>query len=156
VRSADALAVVSPTPAEAVAAQPILSAGRGTQGVRWSDATPQSRHLRDGVNVLGCTIRHYPTPQSSRRGYKLLLNPSQAASQQLKWKLKGRWRTPVRSPPVALIKALKPVIRGWRPDFRIGVAKAVFTAWDRCMDERAPRYRNRRHPRKSGWWRTPK
>ena len=48
----------------------------------------------------------------------------------------------------------KPVIRGWSNYFRIGVAKEVFIDLDNFMYWRAQRYMKRRHPTKSGWWRT--
>jgi len=51
---------------------------------------------------------------------------------------------------------MNPVIRGWSNDFRIGVAKAIFTDLDRFMYYRAQRYMKRRHPRKSGRWRRQK
>jgi RNA-directed DNA polymerase len=154
--SPDWHAVFSPTQEAAGEAQSILSAWLGTRGVRWSDAKTQLRHLRKGCNVVGCSIRHYPPPQSSRRGYKLLITPSPASIQQMKGKRKGLWRTHVGSPTVALITAMNPVIRGWSHSFRIGVSKEVCTALDRFMYERAPRYMKRRHPRTSGWWRTQK
>ena len=74
----------------------------------------------------------------------------------MKRKLKGLWRKHVGSPTVALINAMNPVIRGWSNYFRTGVAKEVFTDLDRFMYTRAQRYMKRRHPRKSGWWRTEK
>lgn len=155
-REAEDLAVFSPTQEAAVEAQHLLSAWLGTRGWRWSDEKTPMRHLREGVNFLGLTIRHDPTPQSSRRGYKRLSKPSQASLQQRQWKRKGLWRTPVGSPTVALINALTPVIRGWSHYCRIGVSKEVFTELARVMYERAQRYMQRRHPRTSGWWRTQK
>jgi len=156
VRYADDLAVFSPTQEAAVAAQHILSAWLGTRGLRLSDEKTQIRHLREGVNFLGFTIRHYPTPTSSRSGYKLLIKPSPASIQQIQWTLKGLWHTHVGSPTVALINAMNPVIRGWSHDFRTGVSKEVFTKVDRFRYDRAQRYMKRRHPRTSGWWRTQK
>jgi RNA-directed DNA polymerase len=156
VRYADDFAVFRPTQEAAVEAQRRLSAWLGTRGLRLSDEKTHIRHLREGFHFLGFTIRHYPTPQSSRSGYKLLIKPSQASIQQIKGKLKGLWRTHVGSPTVALINAMNPVIRGWSSDFRTGVSKEVFTELDRFMYERAQRYMKRRHPRKSGWWRTQK
>ena len=57
---------------------------------------------------------------------------------------------------MALINEMNPLIRGWSNYFRTGVAKEVFAALDRFMYGRAQRYMQRRHPRKSGWWRTQK
>ena len=48
------------------------------------------------------------------------------------------------------------MIRGWSNYFRIGVAKEVFSDLDDFMYWRAQRYMKRRHPTKSGWWRTQK
>ncbi len=156
VRYADDLVVFSPTYEQAVEAQRLLSTWLGTRGLRLSGEKTHLRHLREGFNFLGFNIRHYPTPNSSRSGYKLLIKPSPDSIMQIKRKLKGLWRKHVGSPTVALINEMNPVIRGWSNYFRIGVAKEVFAALDRFMYARAQRYMQRRHPRKSGWWRTQK
>ena len=148
--------VFSPTHEKAVEAQHLLSTWLGTRGLRLSGEKTHIRHLREGFNFLGFNVRHYPTPNSSRSGYKLLIKPSPDSIRQIKRKLKGLWRKHVGSPTVALINEMNPVIRGWSNYFRIGVAKEVFAALDRFMYERAQRYMQRRHPRKSGWWRTQK
>src|SRR6266571_8992171 len=97
-----------------------------------------------------------PPPTSARSGYKLLITPSTGSITQIKRKLKGLWRRHVGSPTVALINAMNPVIRGWSNYFRTGVASKVSTDLDNFMYYRAQRYMKRRHPRKSGWWRTTK
>jgi hypothetical protein len=51
---------------------------------------------------------------------------------------------------------MNPVIRGWSNYFRIAVAKRVFSDLDNFMYYRAKRYTMRRHPAKSGQWRTRK
>jgi RNA-directed DNA polymerase len=154
VRYADDLAVFSPTQEATVKAQRLLSTWLGTRGLRLSDEKTHTRHLREGVNFLGCSSRHYPTPKSSRTGYKLLIKPSQDSIQRLKRERKDLWRSHVGSPTVALINAMNPLIRGWSHYFRIGVAKEAFADLDRFMYDRAQRYMKRRHPRKSGRWRT--
>src|SRR5437867_13261650 len=151
VRYADDLVVFSPTYEQAVAAQDLLSTWLGTRGLRLSDEKTHIRHLREGFNFLGFNIRHYPTPNSSRSGYKLLIKPSPDSIQQIKRKLKGLWRKHVGSPTVALINEMNPLIRGWSTYFRIGVAKEEFTALDRFTYRRAQRYMQRRHPREAGW-----
>jgi len=156
VRDADDLVVFSPTQPQAVEAQPILSPGLGTCGLRLSGEQTHLRHLQEGCNFLGFTIRHSPTPHSARSGDKLLIKPSPDSITPIKRKLKGLWRKHVGSPTVALINEMKPVIRGWSNYCRIGVAKEVFAALDRFMSARAQRYMQRRHPRKSGGWSTQK
>ena len=156
VRYADDLAVLCPTREKAVEAQEILNQWLSARGLRLSDEKTHIRHLRDGFNFLAFNIRHYPAPNSSRSGSKLLIKPSPKAIQDVKRKLKGIWRKHVGSPTVALIKEMNPVIRGWSNYFRIGVAKEVFSNLDRFMYRCAQRYMKRRHPRKSGRWRTAK
>ncbi len=97
-----------------------------------------------------------PTPNSSRRGYKLLIKPSPEAVQEVKRKLKAIWRKHLGSPTVALINEMNPVIRGWSNYFRTGVSKQVFSNLDNFMYQRAQRYMKRRHPMKSARWRTQK
>jgi RNA-directed DNA polymerase len=156
VKYADDFAVFCPTQQKAVEAQALLANWLERRGLRLSENKTHIRHLQEGFNFLGFNIRHYAVPNSSRSGYKLLIKPSQDSVQQLKRKLKGLWRKHVGSPAVALINELNPVIRGWSNYFRIGVAKEVFSDLDDFMYWRAQRYMKRRHPTKSGWWRTQK
>jgi RNA-directed DNA polymerase len=121
-----------------------------------SDEKTHIRHLREGFNFLAFNIRPYPAPNSSRSGYKLLIKPSPEAIQDVKRKFKGLWRKHVGSPTIALINEMNPVIRGWSNYFRVGVSKEVFNDLDAFMYQRAQRYMKRRHPKKSGWWRTEK
>jgi len=156
VRYADDLAVFCPTQEKAIEAQQRLARWLEARGLRLSDEKTQIRHLRDGCNFLGFNIRHYPTPNSSRSGQKLLIKPSTDSIKQLKRKLKGLWHKHVGTTTVALINEMNPVIRGWSNYFRVSVAKETFSELDRFMYVRAQRYMKRRHPRKSGWWRTQK
>ena len=156
VKYADDLAVLCPTQEKAIEAQGMLSQGLSARGLRLSAEKTHIRHLRAGFNFLAFHIRPYPAPKSSRSGYKLLIKPSPDAIQDVKRKLKGIWCKHVGSPTVALINEINPVIRGWSNYFRIGVSKAVFNDVDHFMYQRAQRYMKRRHPRKSGRWRTEK
>ena len=86
-------------------------------------------HLTEGFGILGYHIRHYPAPQSSRSGDKLLITPSQDSIQQMRWTLKALWRQHVGSSMAGLINAMNPVIRGWSNYFRVGVAKRASQTW---------------------------
>src|SRR5207248_7703896 len=89
VRYADDLVIFSPTHEKAVEAQHLLSTWLGTRGLRLSGEKTHIRYLREGFNFLGFNIRHYPTPNSSRSGYKLLIKPSPDSIRQIKRKLKA-------------------------------------------------------------------
>lgn len=58
VKYADDLVVFSPTQEKAIEAQGILSTWLGTCGLRLSGEKTHIRHLREGFNFLGFTIRH--------------------------------------------------------------------------------------------------
>jgi RNA-directed DNA polymerase len=156
VRYADDLAVLCPTQEKAIEAREILNQWLSLRGMRLSDEKTQIRHLRDGFDFLAFNIRHYSAPNSSRSGFKLLIKPSPTAVKEAKRKLKDIWRKHVGTPTIALINEMNPVIRGWSNYFRAGVSKEVFHDLDGFMYERAQRYMKRRHPMKSGWWRTEK
>lgn len=154
VRYADDFAVFCPTQEKAIEARSLLATWLEPRGLKLSDEKPHIRHLQEGFNFLGFNIRHSPAPNSSRGGYKQLIKPSTDSINQLKRKLKGLWRKHVGTPTVALINEMNPVIRGWSNYFRTGVAKETFSALDKFMYYRAQRYMKRRHPKKSGRWRT--
>jgi RNA-directed DNA polymerase len=98
-----------------------------------ADEQTPIRHLHVGCNVLAFNIRHAPAPQSSRSGHKLLIKPSLDAINDVKRTLKGLWCKHVGSPPVAVINAINPRIRGWCNDCRRGVSKEVLNDLDRFM-----------------------
>ncbi len=156
VRFADDLAVFARSRKEAETAKRQLAKWLAEKGLSLSEEKTRIRHLSEGFNFLGFTIRHYPAPNSSRSGYKLLITPSRESIQRQRHKLKGLWRKHVGTPTAALIKEMNPVIRGWGNYFRSGVAKKVFNDLDRFMYHRAKRYAQRRHPNKSGKWRMAK
>ena len=156
VRYAAEVAIFCPTHAEAMEAKTLLAPWLAPRGVRWSEAKTHIRHRTEGFDCLGFHIRHSPAPNSARSGYKLLITPRTGSITQITRKLQGLWRRHVGSPTVALINAMNPVISGWRTSCRTGVAAKVFTDLDNCMYDRAQRDMQRRHPRKSGRWRTTK
>ena len=80
VRYADDCAVFCPTQEKAIEAHHFLATWLGTRGLKWSDEKTHMRHLREGFNCLGFNIRHYPTPNSSRRGYKLRIETVRQAA----------------------------------------------------------------------------
>jgi RNA-directed DNA polymerase len=109
VRYADDLAVLCATKQAAIDAQHLLATWLGTRGLRLSEEKTHIRHLTEGFDFLGFNIRHYPAPQSSRSGYKLLIKPSRGSIQQIRQKLKGLWRTHVGSPmPTAIASFTAP------------------------------------------------
>ena len=156
-RYADDLAVFCPTREEAEKAKiGYWLEWLEERGLQLSEEKTHIRHLTEGFDFLGFNVRLYRTPNSSKSGYKQLIKPSKESIRQIRKKLKGIWHKHLGSPTVALINEMNPVIRGWSNYFRIAVAKRVFSDLDNFMYYRAKRYTMRRHPTKSGQWRTHK
>src|SRR2546425_10757180 len=99
------------------------------------------------------TIRHYPAPQTSRTGWKLLIKPSKTSVQDVQKKLKDQWDKAQGTNVQSVLSKLNPIIRGWANYFRTAVAKEIFSKLDSWMYYKADRYTRRMHPKKSTAWR---
>jgi RNA-directed DNA polymerase len=56
--------------------QKILVEWLAERGLTLSEEKTRTIHLTEGFDFLGFNIRHYPAPQTSRTGWKLLIKPS--------------------------------------------------------------------------------
>jgi RNA-directed DNA polymerase len=152
VRYADDFVVFCESKEDAEQAEITLKEWLGKRGLTLSKEKTQIAHLTQGFDFLGFNIRHYKAPQTSKTGYKLLIKPSKKSVTAIRKKLRDEWTQGLGSSVPALIKRLKPVIRGWANYFRIGVAKEIFGKLDHWMFKREIRYANRTHPNKSWRW----
>lgn len=98
-------------------------------------------------------IRHYPAPQTSRTGWKLLIKPSKEAVKDLRKKLKDQWKKAQGTNIQSVLDKLNPIIRGWANYFRIVVAKEIFETLDHWMYYKEKHYVRQMHPNKSIGWR---
>ena len=119
---------------------------------KWSRAVLRGLGSRKAPR-LPDNIRHYPAPQTSRTGWKLLIKPSKEAVQDVQRKLKDQWDKLQGTNVQAVLAKLNPIIRGWANYFRTAVAKEIFSSLDRWMFYKADRYTRRMHPKKSKDWR---
>ncbi len=152
VRYADDFVVLCESEKDAKEAKATLADWLEARGLAFSEEKTKLVHLREGFDFLGFNIRHYPQPNSSRSGYKLLIKPSRGSVVKMRNKLKALWEGAVGKPTGALIKHLNPIIKGWGNYFRIGVAKEIFGALDAYQFTRQVRYAQRRHPKKMWHW----
>jgi RNA-directed DNA polymerase len=153
VRYADDFICFCETREDAERVQGILVEWLKERGLTLSQEKTRIVHLTEGFDFLGFNIRHYPTPQTSRTGWKLLIKPSKESIQDVQKKLKDLWKKVQGTSAQTVLGRLNPVIRGWANYFRMAVAKEVFSSLDRWMFHKADHYTRRMHPRKSKDWR---
>lgn len=153
VRYADDFVVFCESEADARQCQSILTDWLATRGLQLSPEKTHILHLQEGFDFLGFHIRHYPTPQTSKTGWTLVIKPNKKSVNAIRAKLRYIWRTYWMYSPRELIRLLNPIIRGWANYFRKASAKKIFASLDHWMTIRAIRYAKYRHPRKPAkWW----
>jgi RNA-directed DNA polymerase len=153
VRYADDFVCFCETRKDAEQVQKILTEWLKERGLTLSEEKTRIVHLTEGFDFLGFNIRHYPAPQTSRTGWKLLIKPSKQSVQEVQKKLKDQWHKARGTNVQSVLAKLNPIIRGWANYFRTGVAKAVFNQLDNWMFYKADRYTKWMHPKKPNDWR---
>jgi len=152
VRYADDFVVFGGSEASARQAKDDLSRWLAPRGLELSEEKTRIVHLRDGFDFLGFNVRLYPSPQTSRAGWKLLIKPSRNAVKKIRAKLKERWLALSGANAAAVIATLNPMIRGWANYYRTGVSGETYGSMDRWMFQRCVRYAKRSHPDKPWSW----
>jgi RNA-directed DNA polymerase len=153
VRYADDFVCFCETREDAERVQSILTDWLKERGLTLSEEKTRIVHLTEGFDFLGFNIRHYPAPQTSRTGWKLLIKPSKETVQDVQRKLKDQWDKAQGTNVPSVLAKLNPIIRGWANYFRTAVAKEIFSSLDRWMFYKADHYTRRMHPKKSTDWR---
>src|SRR6266516_4384067 len=153
VRYADDFVCFCESRADAEQVQQILVKWLAERGLALSEEKTRIVHLTEGFDFLGFNVRHYPAPQTSRTGWKLLIKPSKEAVQDVQKKLKDQWNKAQGTSVQSVLAKLNPIIRGWANYFRTAVAKEIFNSLDRWMFYKADRHARRKHPKKSKDWR---
>src|SRR3954470_15209718 len=92
VRYADDFLCFTETKEDAEHVQSILVEWLKPRGLTLSPEKTRIVHLTEGFNFLGFNVRHYPAPQTSRTGWKLLIKPSKESVQEICNTLKDLWK----------------------------------------------------------------
>lgn len=152
VRYADDFVIFCETREDAQIAQEEIQAWLATRGMQLSEQKTRIVHLTEGFNFLGFNIRHYPAPQTSRTGWKLLIRPSKESQEKFRKNLRNTWELLKGQNITQVLLKINPILRGWANYFRIGVAKEVFRDLDHWIFTRCVRWLRFSHPNKSWQW----
>ncbi|NEO17794.1 group II intron reverse transcriptase/maturase, partial [Moorena sp. SIO3F7] len=110
-------------------------------------------HTTEGYDFLGFNIRQYPVGKNhSKQGFKTLIKPSKKRVKE-HWEQLSKVIDKYRAAPQeALIRRLRPIIKGWCNYNRSVVSKETFKGLDNKLWNKLQRWGYRRHPNKSRTW----
>ncbi|NEQ82998.1 MAG: group II intron reverse transcriptase/maturase [Moorea sp. SIO2I5] len=110
-------------------------------------------HTSNGFDFLGFNVRQYPVGKNqSKQGFKTLIKPSKKKVKEHWEQLSNAIDRHKAAPQKALIRHLKPIIRGWCNYNRSVVSKETFSSLDNMLWNKLQRWGYRRHPNKSKTW----
>lgn len=121
------------------------------RGLAFSEEKTSIKHMTEGIDFLGFTVRHYPT-RGKRRGAVFLAKPSRNSIRSHKQQMRQVWKMVLSWPINEAINILNQKVKGWVNYFRIGTSKKTFSKMDDWMWIRQRRFVERRHPNKYWWW----
>lgn len=124
--------------------KPAIAAFLAERGLSLSEEKTRIVHMEEGFDFLGQNIRKYHG--------KLITKPAKKAVKKLLSTVRGLIRHSPTATPVALIKRLNPIIRGWTQYHRHACSKRTFSTVDAQIFRALWRWTKRRHPNKSKHW----
>jgi RNA-directed DNA polymerase len=90
------------------------------RGLVFNEDKTRIVHAENGFDFLGFNVRRYP------RCGKLLIKPSGTAVTRLRKRLREEFRALRGAPPLAVLRKINPIVRGWSAYYRTVVSKEVF------------------------------
>ena len=110
-------------------------------------------HTTEGFDFLGFNIRQYPVGKNqSKQGFKTLIKPSKKRVNEHWEQLSKEIDKYKAAPQEALIRRLRPIIKGWCNYNRSAVSNETFKGLDNRLWNKLQRWGYRRHPNKSKTW----
>jgi RNA-directed DNA polymerase len=108
------------------------------RGLRLSRSKTRVRHISEGFDFLGYSVRKYANG-------KLIIKPSKGSIKRFKERAGQILREGRGLPARVTFKRLNQLLNGWGRYFRTAVSKAVFSALDSWLHHKILRWGMRRH-----------
>ncbi|AOW98043.1 group II intron reverse transcriptase/maturase [Moorena producens PAL-8-15-08-1] len=122
-------------------------------GLELKPSKTKITHTFDGFDFLGFNIRQHKVGKNwSKQGFKTLIKPSERKVKEYYERLAKVIDRHKAAPQEALIKHLKPIIRGWCNYYSAVVSKKTYSKMDNLLWNKLQRWGYRRHPNKSKTW----
>jgi len=150
VRYADDFVIFTETREDAEQAQIEITQWLQRVGLELSQEKTKIRHLTQGFNFLGFSIREYKERQSPKP--ILLIKPSKESVQNLKTRLRQEWQSLLGHNAETVLDRLNPILRGWGNYYRNVVSTDTFNKLDKFNYQRLSIWLKRTHPKKTQTW----
>lgn len=122
-----------------------LAAWLAPRGLIFNEDKTRIVRAETGFDFLGFNVRRY-------HGDKLLIKPSKTAIRRIRHRLREEMRALRGAQPLAVLRTINPIVRGWSAYYRTVVSKEVFASLDNYLWQLTCRWALPRHPKKSRHW----
>src|SRR6187455_3074327 len=144
IRYADDMIALCHSQRQAEQVKASLAEWLAPRGLVFNEAKTTIAPLSTGFDFLGFNVRRY--------GAVLLINPSVAAIQRIRERLRTQMRALRGSNAAAVLAALTPIIRGWAAYYRGVVSSRTFKSLDNYLWTLTYKWASRRHANKPNTW----
>lgn len=151
IRYADDFVVLARSKEECEQAAASLEEWLTERGLRLSKEKTSIKHLEEGIDFLGITIKKYKS-RKHRSGWVVHVKPSKESIKAFCRKVRQTWKKAAPQKLDKAIRMLNAIILGWGNYHCHNVSKRIFSRIDHWMWKRQERYRYGRHPNKSWKW----
>ena len=150
IRYADDFVIFAETREDAEAAQSTISDWLRGRGLELSQEKTRIRHLKEGFDFLGFTIRIYPEMLTHKD--KLLITPSKASVRTFRDRIKQEWLSLKGHNVQSVIVRLNPILKGWGNYYRHVVSAKTFNSLDDFIHRKNRKWLKQTHPTKPMNW----
>ena len=151
IRYADDFVIFATTEKEAEESKAKVDDWLRVRGLELSQEKTAIRHLRDGFDFLGFSIREHKELNSDKA--ILLIRPSKDAVVKFRKRLRHEWDNLRGHNAKSVMDKLNPILRGWGNYYRHVVSSRIYSQLDDFNYWRSRRWMNRTHPLKNDDWR---
>ncbi|NEQ85243.1 MAG: group II intron reverse transcriptase/maturase [Moorea sp. SIO2I5] len=153
IRSADDFVIMHQSKEVVKECQRIINEWLKDIGLELKPSKTRLVHTSDGFNFLGFNIQQYKAGKyQSKQGFKTIIKPSKKRIKEYYERLYTEIDKHKAAPQEALIKHLKPILKGWCNYNRAVCSKETYSKLDHLLWNKLQRWGYRRHPNKSKTW----
>ncbi len=153
VRYADDFVIMHKDPSVIKECREVIGKWLSDIGLELKPSKTKIVHTMEGFDFLGFNIRQYKVGKThSKQGFKTIIKPSQKSIKEHYERLASIIDKHKAAPQEALIRHLRPIIRGWCNYYSAVCSKRTYSKIDNMLWNKLQRWGYRRHSKKSKAW----